>query len=145
MEAAAFARHVVQGIIKREIPRGSEDQMQIKRNHVTSPHTDWTSGFVTARSVAAFSCLFSPNFKSNLVHLLNSTWAQIGRQRLNAFWHANVVKMTCQSSNWAPEWGRKGIQVTLSVAWFVDVRLAGFSIISKAADQLGFLSTTSRD
>lgn len=94
--------------------------------------------------VAAFSCLPRPNFKSNLVHLLNSTWAQIGRQRVNAFRHANVVKMTCQSANWAPEWGRKGIQVTLSVAWFVDVRLAGFSI-SKAADQLGFLSTTSRD
>lgn len=52
--------------------------------------------------------------------------------------------MTCSSSNWAPEGGRTDFQVTFSVTWSVDVRLAGFTI-SKAANQRGFLRTTFRD
>lgn len=92
-------------------------------------------------------CVFLPfphNFESKLLHLLNSTWAQIGRQRLNAFRHANVVKMTCQSSNWATRMGKKGDSSDFECGTVCWGRIARFRYF-KSCWSTGIWSTTSKD
>ncbi len=51
------------------------------------------------------------------------------------------MKTTCWSSNWASEWGRKGIFSDFVCGMVVGARRAGL-IISKTADLLGFSCTT---
>lgn len=46
-----------------------------------------------------------------------------------AFRHVDAVKMTGKRSNWALEWGRKGIQLTLNVVPEMNARAAGWSIV----------------
>ncbi len=62
-------------------------------------------------------------------------------QHFNPFRHLDVLKMTCWSSNWASERGRKRDLNDFEHGMFVGARRAGLSI-SETADLLGFSCTT---
>ncbi len=64
----------------------------------------------------------------------------ITRQQVNAFWHLDVVKTTCWSSNRASKWVRNGNWSGFERRMVVGARRAGLRI-SKTADQLQFSRT----
>ncbi len=64
----------------------------------------------------------------------------ITRQQVNAFWHLDVVKTTCWSSNRASKWVRNGNLSGFEHRMVVGARQAGLSI-SKTADLLQFSRT----